>query len=647
MRDTIANFSLFEVGVGLMNGLISGVKSKVGDMIDSVYGAIESAIDAAKNLLGIESPSKVFAEIGRQVMEGLILGIDAEQAKAAQTVADAVAAICEAAVKAADALRNFRPVNNLGVITAQVMEFLLGVEREFESIIKQVNQELADKGKAFADAVGPVVDLIVKGLEVLAALPKYVTRLKWQEVNASLEYVAWAVQVMARMVAKWAATLEEDIADAARDFAESTGGVVDVIGKGLELLSNLPARVTRLSWQEVVASLEYVAWVVQVMVREVAQWGSTVAGDLQAAAKAFADNAGPVIGIITDGLDAIAALRDFEGLTLATFTQVENNMADLAHFLAHMVTWMEYGSRTISGDLMAAAKTFAENAGPVIDIITDGLEAIATLRSFESLTLATFTKIENNMVDLATFLAKLMEYMSYASGLVQVGLQFAAAKFATNVKTVLESLNTAFATLKSIAELEAPAVGLAWVTALETAMSAAVPSLETALAAVVSAFETALTNLQAGSYAAGYGFMTSLADGLTAGLTYVEAALTALAELFPHSPAKAGPLRVAPDWSAWMLGGLGDATNMVSSGLGWTMPRGLIPGTLGGGGSTSNSNTTININNPVVRDEMDIQLLTQAISEALAGTEHDAAPARRDVVGVDNGNDAPGAIAAG
>ena len=82
IRETIASFSLFDVGVGLIRGLMDGVGSMVDDLIDQVYGAIESAIDAAKRLLGIESPSKVFAEIGRQVMEGLILGIDARAAKA-------------------------------------------------------------------------------------------------------------------------------------------------------------------------------------------------------------------------------------------------------------------------------------------------------------------------------------------------------------------------------------------------------------------------------------------------------------------------------------------------------------------------------------------------------------------------------------
>ena len=265
--------------------------------------------------------------------------------------------------------------------------------------------------------------------------------------------------------------------------------------------------------------------------------------------------------------------------------------------------------------MQTAAKDFASNLNAVTGSVKSSVEAITALQKAPVVDIAGIGVALTGLSGAVDLIVLRVGSMSETSGTAIES----TALFLERIKVVLTTLHDAMVTLKNIAELEAPAVGLAWVTALETAMSAAVPSLETALAAVVSAFEKALTNLQAGSYAAGYGFMTSLADGMTAGLTYVESALTALAELFPHSPAKAGPLRVAPDWSAWMLGGLGDATNMVSSGLGWTMPRGLIPGTLGGGGSTNNSNTTININNPVVRDEMDIRLLTQAISEALAG----------------------------
>jgi hypothetical protein len=57
--------------------LISGVKAKAQALVDAAKGVISDAIQAAKNLLGIKSPSRVFAEMGRYVDEGFVVGMQA------------------------------------------------------------------------------------------------------------------------------------------------------------------------------------------------------------------------------------------------------------------------------------------------------------------------------------------------------------------------------------------------------------------------------------------------------------------------------------------------------------------------------------------------------------------------------------------
>jgi hypothetical protein len=47
----------------------------VQELVNAVVEAAKAAIDAAKGVLGIESPSKVFAGIGRQMMAGWAAGI--------------------------------------------------------------------------------------------------------------------------------------------------------------------------------------------------------------------------------------------------------------------------------------------------------------------------------------------------------------------------------------------------------------------------------------------------------------------------------------------------------------------------------------------------------------------------------------------
>ena len=64
------------IGSNIIQGMVNGVMSAAGRLIDSVKGAVDDAINAAKNLLGIHSPSLVFRKIGQYTMQGAALGVD-------------------------------------------------------------------------------------------------------------------------------------------------------------------------------------------------------------------------------------------------------------------------------------------------------------------------------------------------------------------------------------------------------------------------------------------------------------------------------------------------------------------------------------------------------------------------------------------
>jgi hypothetical protein len=67
---------LVDVGANLMRGLVDGITGAVGSVISAVTSAVTAAIDAAKSVLGIASPSKVFAEIGGYTVEGFTGSVD-------------------------------------------------------------------------------------------------------------------------------------------------------------------------------------------------------------------------------------------------------------------------------------------------------------------------------------------------------------------------------------------------------------------------------------------------------------------------------------------------------------------------------------------------------------------------------------------
>lgn len=64
------------IGSNIIQGMVKGVTGAAGKLIDAVKGAVGNAIEGAKNLLGIHSPSRVFRKIGQYTMQGAALGVD-------------------------------------------------------------------------------------------------------------------------------------------------------------------------------------------------------------------------------------------------------------------------------------------------------------------------------------------------------------------------------------------------------------------------------------------------------------------------------------------------------------------------------------------------------------------------------------------
>ena len=76
--NNIKSIDLWQIGRDLIQGLINGVSSMAGRVGEVITGCVRGAIDGAKKLLGIKSPSRVFKEIGKFTGEGLAIGIDSE-----------------------------------------------------------------------------------------------------------------------------------------------------------------------------------------------------------------------------------------------------------------------------------------------------------------------------------------------------------------------------------------------------------------------------------------------------------------------------------------------------------------------------------------------------------------------------------------
>lgn len=85
------------IGSQIVQGIANGISGAAGVVVNKITGVVGGAIDAAKNLLGIHSPSRVFRKIFGYVMEGAALGIDDTADMPVSSMRSAVSAVEDAA----------------------------------------------------------------------------------------------------------------------------------------------------------------------------------------------------------------------------------------------------------------------------------------------------------------------------------------------------------------------------------------------------------------------------------------------------------------------------------------------------------------------------------------------------------------------
>lgn len=88
-------------GVWIMQGLANGIKIGTSVLVGNLVSAAMTAYNAAKNALGMHSPSKLFEEIGVGTMEGFAQGIQKAAGLAVGAMQGAVAAVAVPAVSSA------------------------------------------------------------------------------------------------------------------------------------------------------------------------------------------------------------------------------------------------------------------------------------------------------------------------------------------------------------------------------------------------------------------------------------------------------------------------------------------------------------------------------------------------------------------
>lgn len=104
--------AIVELGKNIVRGIWEGIKGMATWLWDKVSGWVDDLVDGVCDFLGISSPSKVFAEIGKYSAMGIGVGFDSEFGGVASDIEKKMASLADNSVDLSAGLTEYMPDKN-------------------------------------------------------------------------------------------------------------------------------------------------------------------------------------------------------------------------------------------------------------------------------------------------------------------------------------------------------------------------------------------------------------------------------------------------------------------------------------------------------------------------------------------------------
>ena len=141
---------IIEVGKNIVRGLWEGIKAMASWIGDKVSGFVGGLVDGVKGVLGIHSPSRVFAGIGQNMALGLGQGFERQMQRVSSGIQDAIPTpTVDTVYNAAAGMVNGLALAGGGVYQVEIPLYINGVEFYRASIddlrtVQRSNPEVLD-----------------------------------------------------------------------------------------------------------------------------------------------------------------------------------------------------------------------------------------------------------------------------------------------------------------------------------------------------------------------------------------------------------------------------------------------------------------------------------------------------------------------
>lgn len=318
-----------EVGKGIVEGMKTGVKQIAGSLLDAAKGVVSSAIEGAKKLLGISSPSKVFASIGSDMMLGMAQGIEESGDIPVEKVTGLLDDLVSQAASIAEGLGRIGGYEGTGTWTSfgvYVMPGLDALERDLRLVVARMtglSAEFDAEGVTatadFSESVGKMGGGIGKMLDPLTDLQEYAGAGTWtpfgQYVVPGLDALERDLRLVVPRMTTLSSEFEAEGVTAAADLAESGGRMAKGIGEMLEPLSALSEYSGAGTWTSFGVYVMPGLLALESDLRLVVARMTTLSGEFDAEAltpvAAFVDTAAEIAGGVEDAGASLARIAEY------------------------------------------------------------------------------------------------------------------------------------------------------------------------------------------------------------------------------------------------------------------------------------------------------------------------------------------------
>lgn len=215
------------VGKAVINGILSGVSSMAGSLLSKMKSIAGDALQAAKDKLGIHSPSKKFAEVGKFMIDGIVQGLKSNTNTAKKAATDLSQKIYTAAKTKLD---TYKAVNELSLKdeatywklvikqTKAGTQARLNAEKQYATALKKAKDEQKKAKEKAAKEAKEVDEKILQAAENNLKIRQRLNKISeaeeaayWEEVRKQLKKGTASYQEATIKIVEARRKLKEDV----------------------------------------------------------------------------------------------------------------------------------------------------------------------------------------------------------------------------------------------------------------------------------------------------------------------------------------------------------------------------------------------------------------------------------------------------